>query len=596
MIRLNYQVLAIVAFLFGCTTAALAETRAAFLVGNGAYENASNLKNPVADVQLIAEVLEDLDFEVDMHMDLTRAEIGKSLSEFLDTHGGADVTFVYLAGHGMQFEGRNYFIGTDALLASEFDIPAETTPIDSIIKAVQARSKSSLVFVDACRDNPLATAFYQSNYSESRAVQTRGLVPLTSSTQGAMVVFSASPGQVAYDGTGANSPFAASVARHLDTPNSEILSVMKRVIGDVKLETEDKQVPIINNDLATEIYLNIGEGDAGQSLAFQREQALYEAVSEMNSLRGWTVFLERFPESQFADLAQQNRDSMARSENIVVANLATAGVERGAEQEPLGLTVADIRLIQTKLGTLGYDAGIADGVMGDKSRKAIADFQQANELPSTGLMTEFTARAMGVQMSGMEVTSMPIYSSLDARKWSPEALAQVETDPRLIRAAEVLKDREILYGWYDDNLYIGVLGWRLKWPDAQALAERAGGYLAVLGSKEENDFAYELVSRDDRFWQVSDAGQGRHTYGPTFGFYQKKEGREPDGGWSWVNNQPVSFTNWAYGNPNNGVDYDSEYVTFYRWTKDMDLEKFTGNEWNDVDLPRTGRAFIIEIE
>ena len=211
-------------------------------------------------------------------------------------------------------------------------------------------------------------------------------------------------------------------------------------------------------------------------------------------------------------------------------------------------------------------------------------------------MTEFTARAMGIELSGMEVSAVPIYSSLDARKWSPEALAQVETDPRLIRAARVLKDWEILYGWYDDRLYIGVLGWRMKWPDAQKLAEEAGGYLAVFGTQEENDFAYQLVSRDDRFWMVSDAGQGRHSYGPTFGFYQKPEGREPDGGWAWVNNQPVSFTNWAYGNPNNGVDYDSEYVTFYRWTKDMDLEKFTGNEWNDVDLPRTGRAFIMEIE
>ncbi|MEL6844670.1 MAG: triose-phosphate isomerase, partial [Bacteroidota bacterium] len=50
------------------------------------------------------------------------------------------------------------------------------------------------------------------------------------------------------------------------------LSVMKRVIGDVKLETEDKQVPIINNDLATEIYLNIGDGEAGQTLAVNAEQ------------------------------------------------------------------------------------------------------------------------------------------------------------------------------------------------------------------------------------------------------------------------------------------------------------------------------------
>ncbi|WP_299148068.1 caspase family protein [uncultured Tateyamaria sp.] len=596
MIRLNFQILIALLFLVGGMSPATAEKRTAFLLGNGAYAHAANLQNPSADVRLIGGVLESLDFDVTLHENLTRAEIGQSLSQFLDDNENADVTFVYLAGHGMQFEGRNYFLGTDAKLSTEFDIPSETTPIDAIIKAIQKTAHASLIFVDACRDNPLANAFYQDNFSESRALQTRGLVPLRASAQGAMVVFSASPGQVAYDGAGANSPFAASVARHLDTPNSEILSVMKRVIGDVKLETEDKQIPIINNDLATEIYLRIGEGEAGQTLAFQREQALYEAVREMNSLRGWSVFLDRFPDSQFAGLAEQERDALARSENITVANLASESTDRGSDQGTLGLSVADIRLIQTKLATLGYDAGIADGVMGDKTRKSIADFQQANQLPSTGIMTEFTVRAMDIDVSGLEVSTIPIYSSLDARKWAPDALVQVETDPRLIRAAEVLKDWEILYGWYGDHLYIGVLAWRMKWPEAQALAERAGGYLAVMGDAEENDFVYQLVSRDDRFWQVSNAGQGRHSYGPTFGFYQKKEGREPDGGWSWVNDQPVSFTNWAYGNPNNGVDYDSEYATFYRWTKDMDLEKFTGNEWNDVDLPRTGRAFIIEIE
>ncbi|GGH39685.1 Uncharacterized protein, contains caspase domain [Cribrihabitans marinus] len=596
MFRTGRRMLGAMFLLLVCAGAVGAETRKAFLVGNGAYIHAGNLKNPSADVRLIGQVLEGLDFEVDLHEDLTRAEIGQKLSQFLDTSAEADVTFVYLAGHGMQYEGRNYFLGTDAKLATEFDILSETTPIDSVIRAVQTRSRALLVFIDACRDNPLANAFYTNNFSESRALQTRGLVPLTTPAQGAMVVFSASPGQVAYDGTGSNSPFAASLARHLDTPNSEILSVMKRVIGDVKLETEDKQTPIINNDLATEVYLKIGEGEAGQSLAFQREQALFDAASDMNSRRAWSVFLERFPDSQFADLARQERDTLARSENIVVANLATAQNERGAETETLGLTLPDVRLIQTKLGTLGYEAGLADGVMGEATRKAIADFQQANQLPSTGVMTEFTARAMGIELSGMEVSAVPIYSSLDARNWSPSALAQVESDPRLIRAAEVLKDWEILYGWYDDHLYIGVLGWRMKWPDAQALAERAGGYLAVLGTEEENRFAYELVSRDDRFWTVSNAGQGRHSYGPTFGLYQKEEGREPDGGWSWVNGQPVSFTNWAYGNPNNGVDYDSEYATFYRWTRDVELEKFTGDEWNDVDLPRTGRAFIMEIE
>ena len=579
------------AMVAGLAFSASAETRAAFLVGNGAYEHAGDLKNPAADVTLIGGVLEDLGFDVDLHLNLTRGEIGLALSEFLKAHSDADVTFVYLAGHGMQFEGRNYFVGTDARLATEFDIPAETIPVDAMIKAIQAKSKASLVFIDACRDNPLAYDFYTSTYSESRALQTRGLVPLTSPAKGAMVVFSASPGQIAYDGAGANSPFAASLARHLGTPNSEILSVMKRVIGDVKLETEDQQTPVINNDLALEIYLKVGDDETGETLEFQREAALYEAASEMNSQRAWSVFLERYPESQFAELAEQRLAELARSENIVVANLSATRSDDGVAPEAAELTVADIRLIQTQLGKLGYDAGIADGIMGTKTRKAIADFQQANQLPSTGVVSEFTARAMGIEVSGIEVDAVPIYSSLDARKWSPEALAQVESDPRLLRAVEVLKDWEIVYGWYNDHLYIGVISWQMKWHQAQELATRAGGYLAVLGTAEENQFVYELVSRDDRFWLQTKAGHGQQAYGPIFGLYQKEEGREPDGGWTWVNGEPLSYTNWNYGNPNNGVDYDSEYALFYRWTNDTTLDWFTGDEWNDVTCPgRGGRS------
>lgn len=585
---------------FGClalgTGMSAAETRVAFLVGNGSYTYAGDLKNPAADVQLIGKVLEELDFKVEIHNDLTRAGLGENLSRFLDANAQADVTFVYLAGHGMQFEGRNYFLGTDAKLATEFDIPSETTPIDQVIKTVQAKSRAAMVFIDACRDNPLANAFYQTNFSQNRAAQSRGLVPLTYPTLGAMVVFSAAPGQVAYDGEGDYSPFAASLARHLDTANSEILSVMKRVIGDVMLETANEQTPTINNDLSIEVYLNIDSGSVGQSLAFQQEQALYEAASQMNSVRAWSTFLNRYPDSQFAELARAERDRLSRAENIVVAQLAAVRNDASIETPQMGLTEADIRLVQTKLNSLGYSAGLATGEMSDQTRKAIADFQLANELPSTGVMTEFTARAMGISLSGMEVSAIPIYSSLDARKWSPDALAQIETDKRLIRAAEVLKDYELLYGWFGDHLYVGVLGWRMDWHEAQDLAEQAGGYLAVFGTAEENEFAYQLVSRDDRFWMVTDAGQGRHTYGPTFGFYQKPEGREPDGGWVWVNGEPVSYTNWSFGNPNNGKDYDSEYVTFYRWISDTSVSKFTGDEWNDVDRPRAGRAFIMEIE
>ncbi len=233
----------------------VAETRAAFVVGNSEYKNAPSLENPANDAKLVSETLASLGFDVSSHLDLTRREMTTALSQFLKDNENADVTLFYFAGHGMQFEGKNYLIGTDATLQSEFDVESETLELDRVVSMIERRSKAALIFVDACRDNPLADQFYRENFSETRALQTRGLAPVKTASDGAMLVFSAAPGQVAYDGEGKNSPFAKSIAKHLPAQNIEVLSLMKRIIKDVKSETSNRQVPTVTNDLTTEIYL-----------------------------------------------------------------------------------------------------------------------------------------------------------------------------------------------------------------------------------------------------------------------------------------------------------------------------------------------------
>ena len=48
------------------------------------------------------------------------------MREFLDkvaAAGPGAVSFVYLAGYGVQFEGENYFVPIDASIARDQDIP-----------------------------------------------------------------------------------------------------------------------------------------------------------------------------------------------------------------------------------------------------------------------------------------------------------------------------------------------------------------------------------------------------------------------------------------------------------------------------------------
>lgn len=572
----------------------LAEKRTAFIVGNADYANAGPLANPVNDARLVAETLEGLGFEVTLATDLTRAGLASEFSAFLDRTEGADVTLFYYAGHGMQFEGQNYLLGVDAALRSAFDVQSEALPLNRIVQMLEERARAALVFIDACRDNPLATEFYTQNFSPTRALATRGLAPMAGRFQGSMLMFAASPGQVAYDGASGNSPFTAALAKHLPTENVEILTLMKRVIRDVKADTEDKQVPTVTNDLALEVYLNLAAGGEGAAIAAAQEEAIFEAALAINTERAWDIYLKRYPAGSMRDLALTAREELtaaalagapgsvvAESGQITVAREAAASAEQS-----LGLSKEDAQAVQAALNARGYDAGPEDSVIGTRTRRAIADFQAAAGLPSTGVVTAGTAEALNIELDVAETSSVPIVSSSNARRYDPKTLALLETDPRLLKAATALAGKEFVYGFFEDRLFIGVLTWCCARIDgANALAKRSGGHLATLTTPEENDFVFRLVKDDKRFWR--DNGDNSYV-GPTFGLQQTEGAREPDGGWGWVTGEPADWIPWFPSQPNNSGEGQAVMAAFFN------EPPIPYNRWADAHVVHTG--IIIEID
>lgn len=588
-------------------TPAWAEKRVAFLVGNSNYEHAPPLANPIRDTVLIAETLSGLGFEVTQRSDLSREQIARDLSAFLRETSDADVTLFYFAGHGMQYEGKNYLIGTNAELQSEFDIEGEALELDKIVRLLERNSRAALVFIDACRNNPIANRFYAENFSQTRALVSRGLAALQNSFQGSMITFSASPGQVAYDGKGENSPFALALARHFPTENLEVLSLMKRVIRDVKADTEDLQIPMVTNDLTDEIYLKLGEGSAGNALLIEQEQALFEAASDLNSLRAWNIFLDRYPNGFMREMALAAQEALqaeqiAEQAGVAVSDLGPQAVEqRTAEdiESQLGLSAEDNRKVQAALNGLGYDAGPVDGVMGRRTRLAIANYQQARRMPSTGVVSKATAEALGLSLSGTETSEQPVVSSRDARRYDPDLIAKVESDKRLLKALDVLEGKEVIYGFFEGRIYISVLNWGyLTWEDAVSLSERAGGHLVTITSRRENDFVFNLIRGDDRFWVKAHVDTRlTEAIGPNIGLYQKPGSREPSGGWTWVTGEPLEYANWKGSNPDNYANRE-HHAIFYN------NAPYAGRSatvepapvWNDIGPAGRVRSYIIEIE
>lgn len=85
----------------------------------------------------------------------------------------------------------------------------------------------------------------------------------------------------------------------------------------------------------------------------------------------------------------------------------------------------------------------------------------------------------------------------------------------------------------------------VNWVQAKALAEQAGGYLATLHSRAENDFVFDLIA-DRKFWFAWDGSHNHVMNGPFLGGCQPAGSSEPRGGWRWVTGEPWSYENWAW--------------------------------------------------
>ena len=62
----------------------------------------------------------------------------------------------FYAGHGLQVDGRNFLAPVDAALKSDTDLDFEAIELNLVLKQLERNARLSIVFLDACRDNPLA--------------------------------------------------------------------------------------------------------------------------------------------------------------------------------------------------------------------------------------------------------------------------------------------------------------------------------------------------------------------------------------------------------------------------------------------------------
>ena len=248
-----------------------AAKRVALVIGNAAYSQAGTLTNPVNDTTDMANALKKFGFEVILGLDLDRRSFDEKIRAFSNAVEDADAAVLFYAGHGLQVAGHNYLVPVDAGLSSERDLDFEAISLDFVLKQMEVgrEGKTNIVFLDACRDNPLARNLARSMGTRSAAVG-RGLAEAQTGV-GTFIAYSTQPGNVALDGAGRNSPFTAALSSRVQEKGIEVRK-------DVLKATGGRQVPWDHSALTNDFFF---QSVAGQS---QRSAGTAEAESQPRQL------------------------------------------------------------------------------------------------------------------------------------------------------------------------------------------------------------------------------------------------------------------------------------------------------------------------
>jgi len=357
---------------------AMAEKRVALVLGNAAYKTAP-LKNPVNDARAMAAKLRQLGFQVILRENATKLEMERAVADFGDQLGPEAVGLFFYAGHGIQVDGRNFLVPTDASIATQARVRLETLDVDLVLdQMAAAQSRVNLVILDACRNNPF----------ERRFRATGGGLAQINAPQGTLISYATAPGKVAADGAGDNGLYTAELLRALDTPGLQVEEVFKRVRIEVSKASQGNQTPWEASSLTGSFYFRAGAAPAAAASpatapdptpapaapsAADRETAFWNSIQNSNDPALFEAYMQQFPFGTFEPIARARIEALLQAASPLVAAAPPAAAEP-ARQGSIDLAAVYAARKRTAVYTVKGSCGVTYRLSSDEP----LDFQGRN--------------------------------------------------------------------------------------------------------------------------------------------------------------------------------------------------------------------------
>ena len=314
----------------GLAPSALAETRVALVIANSDYR-AAPLSNPQVDLGLVVPALEAMGFDVTSVLNADLASFDSALNAFNAKARGADLALFYFAGHGFALNNgiqvQSYLMSTSADVTSSSDrvIISGGIPLDVIANDLTNAAKTTLIFIDACRNDPRVRAVGNSG---------RGFAPVGDYVGGDIFIgLSTRIGDTAADGTpGEGSPFAQAFVEHMSEPGLSVDRAFNKVRLEVQQKTGSQRPEAERADLRDPDHVILmasagntksltvettgsGSGSNQQAAAVvpKEEEArlTWDSIKDSSSIAIMRRFAEAFDGTIYASFASARADELA---------------------------------------------------------------------------------------------------------------------------------------------------------------------------------------------------------------------------------------------------------------------------------------------
>jgi uncharacterized caspase-like protein len=227
-------------------------SRIALVIGNGHYPDANApLTQPINDARALTASLRRDGFDVDVVEDATRDDMTRAIARLKSKIKPDSVVMLFFGGYGVQAGRESYMIPVDATIWKEADVRRDGVSVESVLEAMKEHGAcAKLVVLDASRRNPYERRFRTFSH---------GLAPI-SMPDNALLLTSATPGQVADDSRGQHSVLVTELLNNLTAQAMAAEAVFNKTRVAISRASDGAQVPSVSSSLLEDVRFGANAG------------------------------------------------------------------------------------------------------------------------------------------------------------------------------------------------------------------------------------------------------------------------------------------------------------------------------------------------